>query len=185
MLVCFTNFSLMEFQVRYLILFLLFSVTGDFEWFWLERLHKNIQLMLGFLKGPFLVLHFSCCILRTSLTMLSIILLYKLTILLSILNVISYLICGNNLNWLLNSNLIYKTLWTGVWSGWLISMLGRVSWFRLIGLITLVLLMWKWMDLFSRKNHLLICWGWPSLLNWIGFFTLSLLLKLPPSKLEL
>ena len=27
--------------------------------------------------------------------------------------------------------------------------------------------------------------GWPSLLNWIGVLTLSLLLKLPPSKLEL
>ena len=47
------------------------------------------------------------------------------------------------------------------------------------------LLMWKWMGLFLRKNHLLRCWGWPSLLNWIGVLTLSLLLKLPPRKLEL
>ena len=36
------------------------------------------------------------------------------------------------------------------------------------GLVTLVLLMWKWMGLFLRKNHLLGCWGWSSLLNWIG-----------------
>ena len=55
----------------------------------------------------------------------------------------------------------------------------------LTGLITVVLLMWKWMGLFFRKNHLLRCWDWPSLLNWIWVLTLSLLLKLPPRKLEL
>ena len=44
--------------------------------------------------------------------------------------------------------------------------------------------MWKWMGLFLRKNHLLRCWGWLSLLNWIGALTLSLLLRLPPRKLE-
>ena len=42
MLVFFTNLSLMEFQVRYLVLFLLFSVIEIFEWFWLGSLHKNI-----------------------------------------------------------------------------------------------------------------------------------------------
>ena len=40
-----------KFKVRYLTLFLLFSVIDDFEWFWMESLHKNIQLMLGFLKA--------------------------------------------------------------------------------------------------------------------------------------
>ena len=50
-------------------------------------------------------------------------------------------LCGNNLNWLLNLNLIYKTKWTGVRSGLLISMLAKLSWFRLTGLITMVLLM--------------------------------------------
>ena len=40
------------------------------------------------------------------------------------------------------------------------------------------------MCLFLRKNHLLRCWDWVSLLNWIGALTLSLLLKLPPRKLE-
>ena len=49
-------------------------------------------------------------------------------------------ICGNNLNWLLNLNLIYETLWIGVRSGSLISMLGKLSWFSLTGLITMVLL---------------------------------------------
>ena len=33
------------------------------------------------------------------------------------------------------------------------------------------------------KNHLLRCWVWLSLLNWIGALTLSLLLKLPPKKI--
>ena len=40
------------------------------------------------------------------------------------------------------------------------------------------------MGLFLRKNHILRCWGWLSLLNGIGVLTLSLLLKLPPRKLE-
>ena len=43
-----------------------------------------------------------------------------------------------------------------------------------------MLLMWKLMGLFLRKKHLLRCWGWLSLLDWIG----SLLLKLPLRKLE-
>ena len=38
----------------------------------------------------------------------------------NILNVTGHLICGNNLNWLLNLNLIYETWWTGVKSGLLI-----------------------------------------------------------------
>ena len=39
----------------------------------------------------------------------------------------------------------------------------------------------KQMGLYLRKNHLLRCWGWPSLLNWTGALTLSLLLKLRSS----
>ena len=141
MLVFFTILSLMQFQVKYLALFFLFSVIDGFEWFWMESLHKNIQLMLEFLKAPLLVLHFSCYTLMTSLTMLSVILLSMLMILFSILSVIRHLICGNNLNWLLNLYLIYETLWTGVRSGFLISMLQKLSWFHLTGLITMVLLM--------------------------------------------
>ena len=45
MLVFFTNLSVMEFQVRYLALFFLFSGIDDFEWFCMESLHKNIQLL--------------------------------------------------------------------------------------------------------------------------------------------
>ena len=107
----------MNFQVRYLVLFLLFSVIDAFEWFWMESLHKIIQLMLEFLKAPSLVLHFSCYALMIFVMMLSVILLSMLTILLSIQGVIRHLICGNNLNWLLNLNLIYETQWTGARSG--------------------------------------------------------------------
>ena len=58
-----------------------------------------------------------------------------------ILSLIRHLISGNSLNWLLHLNLIYETLWTGVRSGLLTSMLGKLSWFLLTGLITMVLLM--------------------------------------------
>ena len=55
MLVFFTNVSLMEVQVRYLALRLLFSSIDGFEWFWMGSLHKNIELTLQFLKAPFLL----------------------------------------------------------------------------------------------------------------------------------
>ena len=79
-------------------------------------LPKNTQLMLEFLKAPFLVLHFSYYTLMTFLIMLFLILLSMLIILFSILNMIRHLICGNNLNWLLNLNLIYDTVdWGRKW----------------------------------------------------------------------
>ena len=59
-------------------------------------LHKNIQLMLEFLKGTFLVIHFSYYTLMTLLMILSLILLSMLIILLSTVNVIRLLIYGNN-----------------------------------------------------------------------------------------
>ena len=113
MLVYLKNLCLMEFEVRYLALFLLISVIDDFKWFWMGSLDKNIQLMLELLKAPFLVLHFFFYILMTFLMMLSVILLSMMMILLSNVSVIRHLICGNNLNWLLNLNLIYDTLWLG------------------------------------------------------------------------
>ena len=96
MLVFFTNSRLTEFQVRYFALFLFFLVVGGFKWFWMGSLNKNIQLILEFLKAPFLVLNFSCYTLVTFLMMFSVILLSVLVILLSTLNVIRHLICGNN-----------------------------------------------------------------------------------------
>ena len=53
MLVSFTNLSLMEFQIRYLVIFLLFSAINDFMWFWMGSHYKNIQLMMEFLKALF------------------------------------------------------------------------------------------------------------------------------------
>ena len=141
MLVFFTDLSLKESQVGYLVLFHLFSVIDSFKWFWIANLYVNIQLMLEFLKVPSSVLNLSYYTLMIFLMVLSVILLTMLMILLSILSVIRHLICGNKLNWLLNLNLIYETLWTGTRSGLLISMLGKLSWFHLNGLITLVLLM--------------------------------------------
>ena len=69
----------------------IFSVIDGFGRFWVGSLHKNIQLMLYFLKVLFLVLHLSCYTLITFL-MLSVILLSMLTILLSTLSVIRHLI---------------------------------------------------------------------------------------------
>ena len=115
--------------------------------------------MLEFLKAPFLVPHFSYYILMTFPMMLSVILLSMLMILLSILSVIRHLICGNNLNWLPNLNLIYETLWTGTESGLLISVLEKFNWFQLTDLITLVLLMLKWTIFPFSKNHILRSWG--------------------------
>ena len=108
--------------------------------------------------------------------MLSVLLLSKLTI--------KQLICGNNLNLLLNLNLIYETFWTGVRSGLLISMLRKLSWFRLTSLITMVLLMWKWIGSVLEEKSSFMIWSWP-FLNWIGVLILSLLLKLSPRKFDL
>ena len=96
----------------------------------MESFHKNIQLMLEFLKDSFLVLHFSYTFLLS-----------MLAILLFILSVARLLICDNNLNWLLNLNLMYETLCTGVRSDLFVSRLGKLNWFCLTGLITMVLLM--------------------------------------------
>ena len=54
-----TNLTLLQFQVRYLALFLLFSVIDCFKWFRMASLHKNIQLMSvpqGSILGPTLFL---------------------------------------------------------------------------------------------------------------------------------
>ena len=77
-----------------------------------------------------------------------------------------------------------RTIQTGARSSLMISMLEKVSVFRSTGLITLVLLMWRWMGLFLRKN-ILSCWEFLYLLNWVGFITLPPLLKLSPRKFGL
>ena len=95
MLILFTNVSIMEFEVRYLALFLLFSLIGGFRWFWMGNLYKNTQLMLEFFKDPILVLHFCYYTLMTFLMMLSVMLLSLVMLPLSTLNVTRHLICGN------------------------------------------------------------------------------------------
>ena len=54
-------------------------------------------------------------------------------------------------------------------------MLEKLNWFPLTGLITPVLLMWKWMSLFLKKNLLLRYWGWlfSSKLDW-GSYIISI-----------
>ena len=119
MLAYLINLGLQELPVRYLALFLLFSTVNGFESFWMESLHSRFLLVLELIKGPFLalwLLHFSCCILMTFLMTLSLVLVSMLMILLSILGVIRNLICGGSLSWLLNLNLIYRALWTGLGS---------------------------------------------------------------------
>ena len=102
---------------------------------------NKIIFKMEFLKAPFLDLHLSYETLMTFLMMVSVILLSMLMILLSILSVIRHPICGNNLNRHLNLNLIYKNTVTGARRGLLISMLGKLNWFCLTGLIIMVLLM--------------------------------------------
>ena len=75
MLVFFTKFLLMKFQVRYLFLFLLFSVMDNFEWFLIGSL-KKYPVKSGLLQNSILIVpHFSYHILMTFLIMLSVILL--------------------------------------------------------------------------------------------------------------
>ena len=62
--------------------------------------------------------------------------------------------------------------------GLLISMLVKLNLFHSIVLITVVLLVVQWMDLFLKKNHLLRCLGCFSLLNQTGALTFSQLLRL-------
>ena len=65
MLIFFTDFGFMEFQVRYLVVYLLLSIIDGFGCFCMGSINKNVQLMLEFLKAPVLVLHSLYCTLVT------------------------------------------------------------------------------------------------------------------------
>ena len=138
--------------------------------------------MLEFLKAAFLVLHFFNYVLMTFLMILSVVLLSMLMILLSIIHdQASYL-------WqqLEVASKLESYLWDTVKAGscLLISKLEKLDWFHLTILITLVLLVWKWLGLFLMKNNLLRFRGWLFLLNWIGAYTLPLLSKVPLREFE-
>ena len=145
------------------------------------RLHKNIQFMLKFFKTPSLVLHFSYYTLMTFRMMLPVILLSMLITLYSKCDQASDLWEQLDLGSERESDL--WDLWTGAGNDLLISMLEKLDWLHLIGLVTLVLLMWKRMGLLLRKTHLSRCWGYvklsprklkPWFVTW-SFFFLTLL----------
>ena len=150
-------------------------------------LHKNIQLMLEFLKTSFLVLHFSYYTLMTFLVMLSAMMLLSGddaicsddTALYSKYDLASDPWQQLEMATELECDLRDTMEWD---KKWLADFNAVKTLFCLTGLITLVLLMWERMCLFLRKNNILRCWGCLSLLIWIGTFTLCLLLKLPPRK---
>ena len=75
-------------------------------------------------------------------------------------------------------------MWSGIWSVATTTIgFWTCIWFtrhcrvgeEVTSLITLVLLMWKWVGLFLRKNLCLRYWDWLFLLNWIGALTLSII----------
>ena len=117
-LIFFANLNLMEFQIRYLALFLLFLSNRQLQvvldWKSSQEHPLNSRVSQGsILPTTLFLLYYT---LMTFLMMLSVILLSMLMILLSILSVIRHLIYGSKLNWLLNLNLTYEILnWGKKW----------------------------------------------------------------------
>ena len=92
-MVFFTNLSLMESQVRYLVLFLLFSAIGGFGWFLMGNLHNNIQL-IGVSQGSIV----GATLLQLYINDLPNEVIYNISIYADdTLNVIRHLICGQQL----------------------------------------------------------------------------------------
>ena len=164
MLVFFKNLSLIEFWVRYSPLCCLFPVIDRSRWFQMRRTSQEL-VKTGVHQGSILGSILFLLYIMTFLVILSVILLSMLMILLFNLSMIRHLICGNNWNYLLNLNLMYEAQWTGARSGLLFSILEKLNWFCLTSLVTLVLLMGKWMGQFLSKNCLLRWQGCLSLLN--------------------
>ena len=69
----------------------------------------------------------------------------------------------------MNLNLIYKTLWTGVRSGLLFSMLGKLSWFRLSGFITMVDVKMDRSVFEEKSSFKMLGLSFSSKLNWDSY----------------
>ena len=143
MLVLFINLGLMEFEVGYLILFLLFSAIGVFKYFKMGSLYKNIQLMLEFLKGPFFFL--SGTLFLLFINDLPDDAIYNIAIYADDTTLYSKCDQASNLWQQLEqaSELEFDLRETMDWAGsrLLVSMLEKLNWFYLIGVTILVLLM--------------------------------------------
>ena len=120
----------------------------------------------------------------TFLMLLSIIVLSMLMIPLFTSRVVRCMLCGNNWIWLLNLNLTYEAVWIRVWCDLLFSMLGKLSLFCLIALITGAIDV-KLNPAVPEEKSSWSCGDLISLLERIGGLTLSLLLKIPSRNWEL
>ena len=107
-----------------------------------------------------------------------------LMILLSLLNVIRHLELARIGFWTWMWSMKHFGLWQEAACRFQCWNSSTFFFFFFADLVTLVLLIWKWMGLFLRKNHLLRCWDCLCLLKKIGALILPELLKLPPKKLE-
>lgn len=103
-----------------------------------------LPLVLGFLESPVFALLFFIHQWCIFLAMFSATLLSILAILLSPISEIKLLICGNDLNWLLNLNLNLQTLWIWVGRDLPTLMLGKHDLFRLI--IIYMTFLWPFLD---------------------------------------
>ena len=135
----------MEFHVRYSGLFFLFSVIDGYKCLGMWIFRKHIQLMPTFLKVLFLVFYYPYCILMIFLMILPIKLL---------------LWCDQPSDLWQQPELIYEfgsdLRDTVDWGRrWLVDFIaGKRTLFHFTFLITLVLLIWKCMGLFLKKNYL-------------------------------
>ena len=116
--------------------------------------------------------------------LLSVIVLSMLMIPLFTSRVVRCMLCGNNWIWLLNLNLTYEAVWIRVWCDLLFSMLGKLSLFCLIALITGAIDV-KLNPTVPEEKSSWSCGDFISLLERIGGLTLSLLLKIPSRNWEL
>ena len=107
------NLNLMKFQVKYLALFCLLSVKDGFWLFHIGSLYFNTGVFQASILGFTLFLLYINELPNDVICNIAV---YADDTSLYSLSVIRHLICGNNLNWLQNLNLIYDTVgWGRKW----------------------------------------------------------------------